>query len=505
MLDHLRRLVSSGGDGVHPNESTRNSGRLHPGALTRTNGGSLGRQAIYSVPSLPATHTRLCAQQSAYPNPSAGSAVPVVAYGHYAAIPVVYGHPVVAYDQWLRYGLHPKLVRQRSAHPDVPDVAAITKNRSKHSFQANSTMQRLASSRSLDSIHPHRIAQHPTKNEPEVKSSASKVKNFFQRIKVSVSGGGSSERKPEVTSADWLLHRPSPSKSVNHPSPRYATPKISAFRRIFTRSSSPIPAVKSGSVSSDPPEKDRFLRGDPDGATFPRDCPADPPESNIFSYITGINKIMQKIPQRPVTPVPLQAASLSLSANPPPLPSTPLPVSVTPTPLAASPASPATPPLLAKMPLKRKYAKKADPVFRVRRRQSQLRRSGRLRRSRRSGRKKRGSHKKTEVAIKQSGAELVSDWTYLPLPTSLCNPDEEVQEISSTDADADGWESDLYQVLADRAPRRHPPPPMWDPLIFVPPERRRNSGSSAPIQANTPDGIDAQNLLQRNSIFHYWR
>ena len=468
MLDQLRRLVSSSGDGAHPNESARNSGRnsgrLYPGVLARTNGGSLGRQAIYSVPSLPATHARLRTQQSAYPNPSAGSAVPVVAYGHYAAIPVVYRHPVVAYDQWLRYGQQPKLSRQRSAHPDVPDVAAIAKKRSQHPFPAESTTQRLASSRSLDSITPHRIEQHPAKDGPQVKSSASKVKNFFQRIKVSVGGGGgSAERKPEMTSAEWLLHRPSPTKSVKNPSPRHPTPRMTALRRIFTRSPSPIPAVKSGSLSSDPSHKDRSLRGDPDGATFPRDCPANPPES-----------------PRAITSVPLPA---------------------TPSPLPVIPATPSPLPIIPATPPKRKFAKKVDPVFRVRRRQSQVRRSGRLRRSRRSGRKKRSSQKKNETPSQQSGAKLVSDWTYLPLPTSLHNP-EAAEESSSADADADGWESDLYQVLVERAPRRHPPPPMWDPLIFVPPERRRNSGNGAPIQPNASGRIDAQNS-QRNSQFQY--
>lgn len=478
MLDHLRRLMSSGGGGggVHPNESktSRNSARPNPVILARTNGGSLGRQATYSVPSIPASHSRLRPQQSAYPNPSAGSAVPVVAYGHYAAIPVVYGHPVVAYDQWLRYGPQPKFIRQRSARPDVADVAAIAKKRNKRQLP-DASMQRLASSRSLDSIHPHRIAQQPVINGPEVKSSASKVKNFFQRIKVSVSSAGTSERKPEVTSAEWLLHRPSPSKSVKQPSLRQTTPGITAFRRIFTRSSSPGPAVKSGSISSDPPEKDRSLRGHPDGATFPRDCPANPPESDSPTHITGVEKILEKIPELPATPPLLPSARPSVPTIP-----------VNPSPL---------PP---KMISRRKYTKKVDPVFRVRRRQSQLRRSGRLRRSRRSGRKKRSNHKKTELQTKQSGAELVSDWTYLPLSTNLHNP-EEVEEASSADADADGWESDLYQVLADRAPRRHPPPPMWDPLIFVPPERRRNGSSAAPMQPDSSGGTDVQNLHQRNS------
>ena len=80
----------------------------------------------------------------------------------------------------------------------------------------------------------------------------------------------------------------------------------------------------------------------------------------------------------------------------------------------------------------------------------------------------------------QSGAKLVSDWTYLPLPSGLnrqsggdSGPAFESLERQPENASGT-WETDLYQVLSEAVGpnRRNLPPPMWDPLIFVPPERR---------------------------------
>jgi hypothetical protein len=190
---------------------------------------------------------------------------------------------------------------------------------------------------------------------------------------------------------------------------------------------------------------------------------------------------------------------------------------------------------------KTKFVKKIEqPVagFRVKRRQSQLRRSERKRRSSRhrsgrkkssrnssSGSKKLGSSKGSQLGSQSalSGAKLVSDWTYLPLPTSftpveeakprtaslkiVCDPPETKSTpptaISNEEDDDNGWESDLYQVLVDRGqPRRSGPlpPPMWDPLIFIPPERRRSSAATIALNESAILVADQQPWIRSSKL-----
>ena len=530
MLDQLRRLVGSSSngqsDGIPPsgNVSAVRQSRNHGQPSASSRSGSLSRLTAYS---LHPQHSNRLRMQLSYVPVSYGP--PVVAYGRS-------GRPVVGYDPWYQVRYQQPLPppprtpvgRHMSARPDLappPPPPSTTsggkkkpeKERSKDVFHhptvrrdtvaaPPNSRNRLVSSRSLDSIHPHRI--HPPKEKPappevEVKSSSKKVKDFFQRVKDSVSIGASqSNRSGHGQRTDeWLLLRPSvanSNKPLLPPPPRPTTPGLAAFRKIFSRSPSPTPLAtstpikrplsstkslfqqiirpRSRSVSSTAslsvrsqsthsggirtkmamasttdlsvvnPAGGGTQRGHPDGATFPRDLPNLPMESSeIYAPAS-----------EPVQPTIILPSSLQ-----------------------------------AKRP---KFVKKIDqqPAFRVRRRQSQLRRSERKRRSsrRRSGRKKNrsakklGSSKGSQMGSQSalSGAKLVSDWTYLPLPTSF-TPAATVEEPAPVKKEEeptvvvdqdDGWESDLYQVLVDR-PRRTLPPPMWDPLIFIPPERRRST------------------------------
>lgn len=528
MLDQLRRLVSGSTtsnsgptDGIPPSGNVRQS-RNHGPPSGGSRSGSLSRLTAYALHPQHSGRVRMQLSYGVVPV-SYGPPPPVVAYGRN-------GRPVVGYDPWyqVRYQqAHPPprtpVGRQLSARPDLappppPSNSSSGKKKSDkeqridvfhHPTLRRDTVvpngrNRLVSSRSLDSIHPHRIypAKEKANVEVEVKSSSKKVKDFFQRVRDSVSNGSSqSNRSGQGQRTDeWLLLRPSvadSSKPPPQPQQRPTTPGIAAFRKIFSRSPSPTPVAtstpvkkplsstkslfqqiirpRSRSVSSTASLSVRSQstqsggirtkvaasttdlngihpagstqRGNPDGATFPRDSPHPPPEFHeIYAPASE--------PARPTVILPSQNGQ-------------------------------------SKRP---KFVKKVDqqPAFRVRRRQSQLRRSERKRRSsrRRSGRKKNrskklGSTKGSQLGSQSalSGAKLVSDWTYLPLPTSftpavvkepVVSKEPESAHPSTSVVQDDGWESDLYQVLVDR-PRRTLPPPMWDPLIFIPPERRRST------------------------------
>ena len=579
MLDQLKRLVSGSGsshsggvqaDGIPPSGNRHQSRPHHGQSQAQSRSGSLSRLTAYALHPHQHQHQqsgRLRMQLSYGVVPVAyGPPPPVVAYGRS-------GRPVpVGYDPWYPVRYHQQqprtpVSRQLSSRPDLaPGVASSTSSGGKKksdvgkdpkdvvyhhhptlhrdSVVPSNGRSRLVSSRSLDSIHPHRI--HPPKEKPppipvENKSSSKKMKDFFQRIKVSVGGSNnhqSNNRSGQGQRTDeWLLLRPScvnNSASKTAPAPptivtqRPTTPGLTAFRKIFSRSPSPPVPLAASTPTKKPISSSRSLfqhiirprsrsvsssaslsvrsqsthgsddvrttkfqktststtelnlvnrnggpaagRGHPDGATFPRISPS--PSTEI------INDIYAPASE---------------------------PVRTTVTATTISPAAGGTPD--ANLLRRPKFAKKADPQlpgFRVRRRQSQLRRSERKRRSsrRRSGRKKNrnGANKKLLSSSKSashlgsqtalSGAKLVSDWTYLPLPTSFTPTAtlEEPVEASTTaqeplmeasvQPDDDGWESDLYQVLVDR-PRRNLPPPMWDPLIFIAPERRRSSVVSA--------------------------
>ena len=662
MLDQLRRLVngSNGGqtDGIPPSGSARQSryqqqqqhGHSSAGS---TRSGSLSRLTAYA---LHPQHSGRMRMQLSY-NVVPVSYVPPPPPPHPVA--VAYGRngrtTVVGYDPWfqVRYPQQPRtpVGRQLSSRPDLapppqqsyppppPSSHSSGKKKSSNGVKQSelskerinkeefrhptirrdtvvpNNRHRLVSSRSLDSIHPHRIHHHhrPSQEKQpesgEVKSSSKKMKEFFQRVKDSVSnsgttnghqsnrsgGGGQGQRTDE-----WLLLRPSVnannSKPVPPPLQRPTTPGMTAFRKIFSRSPSP-PSIPSGPlapVSSNPIKKplsstkslfqqiirprsrsvsstaslsvnstahisggngggairnfNRMMReksktdlnivhrndagsirrGNPDGATFPRDSPF---------HLAGTEESSSEL--LIYAPASEPAKSLSVMT-------------------ALSNNSSGTNnnnnnnnnTNKQKTPSKKtKFVKKIEqPVagFRVKRRQSQLRRSERKRRSsrHRSGRKKSsrnnatsssgpgggsskklGSSKGSQLGSQSalSGAKLVSDWTYLPLPTSFTPVDETAKPratpeslkivdptqskretvatpmettkavvvaaaASSTNEDDDnGWESDLYQVLVDRGqPRRSGPlpPPMWDPLIFIPPERRRSCVSTTTIVLN---------------------
>lgn len=544
MLDQLKRLVSGGGsannngqmDGIPPSGNARQSrNQGQPSAASRS--GSLSRLTAYALHPQHSGRMRMQLSYSVVPLPYAP---PVVAYGRN-------GRPaVVGYDPWyqMRYQqqqpsahhLAPPprtpVGRQLSARPDLAITSAGKKKSEKeckdvfhHPTVRRDTVlphgrNRLVSSRSLDSIHPHRI--HPPKMNSEVvevKSSTKKVKDFFQRVKDTVTNGGGSSQTNNKSGQgqktdEWLLLRPSVVVSNNSskvaPSmpQRPTTPGLAAFRKIFSRSPSPVATStpvkrqltstkslfhqiirpRSRSISSTASLSVRShsnhsgaavtdlnkpngptLRGNPDGATFPRDTPYPPMQLTTEIYAPASE------PARPTTTSKVLPNKNQFDPGP-------------------------------KRPSK--FVKKLDqqqPAFRVKRRQSQLRRSERKRRSsrRRSSRnktnrssKKLGSSKSSLLGSQSalSGAKLVSDWTYLPLPAALAPnagteeesappPQEEEEEAKEPDKvvlpiqnEDDGWESDLYQVLVDR-PRRALPPPMWDPLIFIPPERRRNSAT----------------------------
>lgn len=537
MLDQLRRLVSgssnNGGhnDGIPPSGNQRQSRNHIPSSGSRS--GSLSRLTAYALHPQHSGRVRMQLSYGVVPV-SYGPPPPVVGYSRN-------GRPVVGYDPWyqVRYqSAHPPhpapprtpVARQLSARPDLtppPPLSTSSAGKKKldkerkdvfhHPTLRRDTVvpnsrNRLVSSRSLDSIHPHRIHPVKEKQDVEVKSSSKKVKDFFQRVKDSVSNGSSQSNKTGgqgQRTDEWLLLRPSLADSSKPlpPPQRPTTPGIAAFRKIFSRSPSPTPIAtstpvkkplsstkslfqqiirpRSRSVSSTASLSVRShsthsggirtkaaasttdlnvvhqagstQRGHPDGATFPRDSPHPPIELNNEIYAPVSE------PAQPTVILPGQNGQSKRS----------------------------------------KFVKKTDqqPAFRVRRRQSQLRRSERKRRSsrRRSGRKKNrskklGSTKGSQLGSQSalSGAKLVSDWTYLPLPTSFTPTAIEepvvTKELETAVQQDDGWESDLYQVLVDR-PRRSLPPPMWDPLIFIPPERRRSTvavNGSSILNQNQP-------------------
>ena len=541
MLDQLRRLVSPSGQppSVPPNSNDRQRWSraekpsqpqpLHrPLAAT----GSLGRVATYSV----APHL-----QRMRPHP------PQLIYGPNGR--------VIAYDEWMKEAPHVAHVPPKvpvSRHLSATPTSKYLKDRcgsraevfvhptAYRQADASHGHRRLLPSRSLDSIHPHLVRPPPAKArgpdgaDASSKSSGSKFRDFLQKIKDSVSSAPSSNSRGrnsrDLSPSEWLLHRPSPTKKTelsqqqqqhNH---RPSTPGVAAIRKIFSRSPSPAlaPPKRPGTLtrlssnfmaqfrpaqqptgtksrspsrsssadsssrgrrgsddrsnSSDiakvykilgeppnivhthstasPKSEKRLsllnsLRGDPDGATFPRET--DVRRADELST--------QQLQRTDDVKVSDDSAVMKRKGS----------------------------------AGKRKYIKRRDakPSFRVRRRQSQ-----RHRRSRRSRKKKdKDPYPTTSSAL--SGAKLVSDWTYLPIPTSTLVKEEPVkvnQEAKKKEtelaAERDGWESDLYQVLIER-PRRHLPPPMWDPLIFVPPERRRHGGSVAVTNGNPSPPADS--------------
>lgn len=550
MLDQLRRLVGSdstnanrgSSEGIPPSGNGRNH---HHHSHSRPSlqqqqqrSGSLNRLSAYAVhPSAVqynAAHLRTAGRAPLRMQLSYMAPPPIVAYSRN-------GRPVV-YEQWVRYShhhsqqYHVPVTRQSSAIPDLqagnrhkksqPDLSEAMFTSSKH---LPPQRQRLAPSRSLDSIHPHRVVAKPQTDEGTVggKGSSARMKEFFgkglQRIRQSVGGSGFGIHKSaggsgrEVSSADWLLHRPSPVKNApskpttpTTPTQRPTTPGMAVIRRIFARSPSlnptpaetitptspskgsspekhPLSGTKSllqqlrpsspsansssdscskldGKCSSTISTADVDRRGDPDGATFPRSDVADQSAPDIGG---GKEEVQE---------------TATTAVDSPPVSSTPT--------------------VLGNLKQRSKLGvKKPDPpAFRVRRRGSQLRRSERKRRSlRRSGRKKKKSRLLSAAVSKTSlvgnshsalsGAKLVSDWTYLPLPTTYeppvpTPPSEPAEEKDLTEEIAssqNGRDNDLYQVLVDRPrTRRHIPPPMWDPLIFVPPERRRTTSFRTP-------------------------
>ncbi|KAI9553366.1 putative disco-interacting protein 2 isoform X2 [Daphnia sinensis] len=616
MLDQLRRLVngsSNGGqtDGIPPSGHVRQSrNHHHPSSGGSTRSGSLSRLTAYAL------HPQHSGRMRMHYN-----VVPVsyVAPPPPHPVAVAYGRngrtTVVGYDPWfqVRYPQQPRtpVGRQVSARPDLapppPQQAPpssngssgkkkkqtqqseSSKDRNKEEFRhptirretvVPNNRHRLVPSRSLDSIHPHRIHHHRSSQEKQIsaeveaKSSSQKVKEFFQRVKDTVSNAGTTnghhQQQPNRDGGgqghrtdEWLLLRPSvnanSSKPMPHPPHRPTTPGMTAFRKIFSRSPSPtagptstpikkplsstkslfqqIIRPRSRSVSSTASlsiqshstahsggairnfrlskEKSKtdlnivhrndagsIQRGNPDGATFPRDSPfhqsgTEPSELLIYAPAS-----------EPTKPSSMMTMNNNNNNNP---------------------------------SKRTKFVKKIEQPaagFRVKRRQSQLRRSERKRRSsrRRSGRKKRnsssGGHKKlgsskgsqlgSQSAL--SGAKLVSDWTYLPLPTSFV-PVEEASthrraEIVATSQQSsvketkceikseelshhDDWESDLYQVLADRGqPRRSGPlpPPMWDPLIFIPPERRRSSAATTVALNESAILVDQQPWIRSSKL-----
>lgn len=586
MLDQLRRLVNGSSnsgqtDGIPPSGHVRQSRNQGPSSGGSTRSGSLSRLTAYG---LHPQHSGRMRMQLSY------NVVPVSYVAPPHPVAIAYGRngrtTVVGYDPWfqVRYPQQPRtpVGRQVSVRPDLAPLPPSSdssgkkkkqlessKDRNKEEFRhptirretvVPSHRHRLLPSRSLDSIHPHRIHSHQSQEkqispEVEAKSSGKKMKEFFQRVKDTVSNSGTTNGHPANRSGDehghrtdeWLLLRPgvnaNSTKPLPHPPQRPTTPGMTAFRKIFSRSPSPPPAVNGSMAMASPTKKPlsstkslfqqmirprsrsvsstaslsiqshstahsggggairnfRFTkeksktdlnivhrndagsiqRGNPDGATFPRD-------SLLHQCGTESSELLIYAP-----------------ASEPSKPSTALPSNNNPS-------------------KRTKFVKKIEQPaagFRVKRRQSQLRRSERKRRSsrHRSGRKKSsrnspadggkklGSSKGSQLGSQSalSGAKLVSDWTYLPLPTSFVPVEDtkpihrraEVKEepvkiaeskmkselIELSQHDGDGWESELYQVLADRGqPRRSGPlpPPMWDPLIFIPPERRRSSAAA---------------------------
>ncbi len=559
MLEQLRRLVSNDpnnrGEGIPPSGSGRNRNGTsyhQPPPMSaqqrQQRSGSLNRLSGYAVHPIahynPTPHGRMPARmQLSYVAPP-----PVVAYGRN-------GHPIV-YDQWVRYSQYP-LHQQRqyqqhlpvtrqstSAFPDLNGGSRMTKKTqvsppdlAAEAFLAGNKQQsgvhqrqRLRPSRSLDSIHPHRVSTKPPllNENSNGRSSSKKMKDFFHRVRQSVSGAsfGNSQKLTsdrDVTSAEWLLLRPSavtktgdsPVRTAATPQ-RPTTPGLAVIRKMFSRSPSlgttpaavspvekrPLSSAKSlfqqflpnnSSLStSDLSTKadakpsssivaDVVRRGDPDGATISRDLKDSVSEDG--GEDRSISNINPSLPPHP----------------PPPSVSTP-------------------PSVLSQWKQRSKaMSKKPEaPAFRIRRRNSQLRRSAHKRRSmRQSGRKKksrlltsavsRSSLSSSQIAL-SGGAKLVSDWTYLPLPTTFepaveppsapieistpktCAKEEESPELGTDSVKEEAeskegaaWENDLYQVLVDRPrTRRLLPPPMWDPLIFVPPERRRRPSFCTP-------------------------
>jgi hypothetical protein len=89
----------------------------------------------------------------------------------------------------------------------------------------------------------------------------------------------------------------------------------------------------------------------------------------------------------------------------------------------------------------------------------------------------------------------------------VCDPPETKSTpptaVSNEEDDDNGWESDLYQVLVDRGqPRRSGPlpPPMWDPLIFIPPERRRSSAATITLNESAILVADQQPWIRSSKL-----
>ena len=544
MLEQLRRLVSSNG-GEQQQQPSASRHHLPPQvpfhhALAPRSSGSLGRMTAYNVgggggaPHLPVHRV------VSYAVPVR----PVVAFDRNGR-PVVY-EPWITFNQHYhaqqqhqqqqqqQHQRHQMLARQTSAGPELLSVANSSSKKLKSNGNTSSnlkttkknnsrqvpppdvmhhrhpTVQRrcpavaspsanqqnnLTPSRSLDSIHPRRIVQQPVKESvckttsppptppppPLLQSTGSRVKDFFQRLTRSTSSSGSNSsvrRKQEKqgetqSSADWLLQRPSVHRQqVNqqHNHQRPSTPGANAFRRLFGPSSPVQPQS----------------RGDPDGATLPSHhldimaqvvqqqeerLPSPPPPSSLaaITAIATSNENKTKKDEKEATAAVNGNGNCGVSAR---------------------------------------VAYNASSLRRVRRRQSK----------RLSGRHRRSVHKKkppvTKVmAVKKAAAKTkkslsmmataatgsrsslaagdhhVSDWTYLPLPSSTQMPPaaappppppppvqtKEVEEDAPVTA---AWETDLYAaLLLDQQPsrRNHQLPPLatqWD-LAPVQPDFRR--------------------------------
>lgn len=246
MLDQLKRLVGGSGstnsgvqaDGIPPS-GNRHQGRPHHGQSAQSRSGSLSRLTAYALhPHHQQQSARLRMQLVV---PVAYAPPAVVAYGRN-------GRPVpVGYDPWYPVRYQQQQQQQHQPRTPVsrqlsarPDLASSTPSGSKKKLDKDhkdvyhhptlhrdsvvpNGRSRLVPSRSLDSIHPHRIhplkEKQPLSSQPpplpvENKSSSKKMKDFFQRIKESVAGSNhhhpSNNRSGQGQRTDeWLLLRPS--------------------------------------------------------------------------------------------------------------------------------------------------------------------------------------------------------------------------------------------------------------------------------------------------------
>lgn len=380
---------------------------------------------------------------------------------------------LVAYEDWLHGGGTgaDKLLNdwQKSYADHVRRQTQLSRtDRTPALLEHGGDKQRLAACASLDDLQRRTAVAPPTPAEQT--KNGSKLKGIIQKIKDSVSSSASlsTSRCQPTVSTDWLLGRPSAAKKVDGaPTERAGTPVVNALRRMFSRP----PPDFDGRGDCDDRQKDDWLleRSDP----------------TKKAHVVAAQKAAQ-----PITPTTVSALRRMFS-RPPAVIASIAPADPPGGDVEVGIASPISDEVvtdqcstISDIGDMATAAYATNPAYAKRKWMLSRRRVRRRWRIQQSQRGHPAQQRRRNVSAQRhaasfaavggrgpcqpcalSGAELVSDWTYLPIPklSQQQKRERKAQHVNLRNE----WDDDLYQVLVDR-PRRYLAPPMWDPLIFTP-------------------------------------